>query len=110
MSDTDKDEQWDELKRSYAKYLVRSVDLPQWAANSFTSEGLVVLGVIRDTAYYSSDGACSLAVSEIAKLAGVSARTAIRTITVAIAAGIVVLDGCNLLNRHVQYKTVERSF
>ena len=100
----DKGEQWDELKSNYAQHLAISVDLPQWVAKSFTAEGLAVLGAIRDVAYNSQDGAYSLAVDEIARMAGVSARTAIRAITIAIAAGIIERDGHKLLNRRVQYK------
>ena len=35
------------------------------------------------------DGACALTVSEIARMAEVSVRTAARTITIAIAAGLI---------------------
>jgi len=86
-------ENWDELKSSFAQNLARSVDLPHWAAKSFTAEGLAVLDAIRDVAYNSQDGACSIAVGEIARMAGVSVRTAIKAITLAIAAGIIERDG-----------------
>jgi len=65
---------------------------------------LAVLGAIRDAAYKARDGACSLTVSEIARLAEVSLRTAARTITIAIAAGVIGRDGGSLLNLRIQYK------
>ena len=75
-----------------------------WAARCFTSNELAVLGVIRDAAHNAPDGACSLTVSEIARLADVSMRTAARAITTAIAAGVIGRDGRSLLNRCIQYK------
>jgi hypothetical protein len=95
---------WDELKSNYAQHLAAGVGLPKWAAQSFNSSELAVLGAIRDAAYKAPDGGCSLAVNEIARLAEVSLRTAIRAITIAIAAGLVERDGPALLNRRIQYK------
>jgi len=95
---------WDELKSNYTRNLAGGVDLPRWAAKSFSPIELCVLGVIRDVAYKSSSGACSLTVREIAELAEVDLRTAIRAITVAIAGGLIERDRSDLFNRHIQYK------
>ena len=94
----------DELKSNYAQHLAAGVGLPRWAAKSFDSSELAVLGAIRDTANKAPDGACSLPVSEIAGLAEVSVQTAIRAITIAIAAGLINRDGPALLNLRIQYK------
>src|SRR6476659_6149186 len=96
--------QWDELKSNYTQNLAGGVDLPRWAARSFSPIELSVLGVIRDVAYKSSSGACSLTVREIAELAEVDLRTAIRAITVAIAGGLIERDRGELFNRRIQYK------
>ena len=95
---------WEELKTNYVKHLPAGVELPKWAASSFTPNELAVLGVIRDAAHKAPDGACSLTVSEIARLAEVTIRTAARTITIAIAAGIIGRDGRILINLCIQYK------
>jgi hypothetical protein len=97
-------DRWDELQTNYVKHLPAGVELPRWAARSFALNELAVLGAIRDAAYKAPDGACSLSVSEIARLAEVSLRTAARTIMVAIAAGIIERDGRSLLNLSIQYK------
>ena len=80
------------LKSNYAQRLPLGVDVPNWAAGSFNSAELAVLGVVRDTAYKTSDGACSLTLNEIARLAEVSPRMAVRAISVAIAIGVVERD------------------
>ena len=90
--------------RHYAQRVAEGVDLPSWADRSFSSAELSVLGAIRDTAYNNSEDVCSLSVSEIARLVGVSTRTAARAVTVAIAAGVMERDGDNLVNRGIQYK------
>ena len=82
-----------QLTRHYAERVAEGVGLPPWAASSFGPAELAVLGAIRDAAYKSSDGICSLTVSEIARLVDVSARTAVRAVTVAIAAGVIERDG-----------------
>ena len=105
MGSTQKDsDPWDDLKSSYVQHLPTGVELPNWAARSFTPNELAVLGVIRDAARKAPDGAFALTVSEIARMAEVSVRTAARTITIAIAAGIIGRDGRGLLNLCVQYK------
>ena len=63
------------LTRHYAQRVAEGVDLPSWADRSFSSAELSVLGAIRDTAYNNSEDVCSLSVSEIARLVGVSTRT-----------------------------------
>jgi len=93
-----------QLTRHYAQRVAEGVDLPSWADRSFSSAELSVLGAIRDTAYNNSEDVCSLSVSEIARLVGVSTRTAARAVTVAIAAGVIERDGDNLVNRGIQYK------
>jgi hypothetical protein len=98
------DDQWDELKTNYVQHLSTGVELPKWAASSFTPSELAVLGVIRDAAHKAPDGVCSISVKEIAQLAEVTTRTAARTITTAIAAGIIGRDGRSLLNLCIQYK------
>src|ERR1700748_1560880 len=90
---------WDELKSHYAQNLAAGVDLPGWAAKSFRPVEMAVLGAIRDAAYKAPNGACSLTVGEIAKLAEVDLRTAIRAITMAIAGGLIERDGGDLFNR-----------
>ena len=90
---------WDELKSNYARNLATGVELPGWAARSFSRLELAVLGAIRDAAYKAPSGACSLTVSEIAQLAEVDQRTAIRAITMAIAGGLIERDGGDLFNR-----------
>jgi len=95
---------WDELQIDYVKHLPAGVELPARAARCFTCNELAVLGVIRDAAHKSPDGACSLTVSEIARQAAVCVRTAARTITIAIAAGVIGRDGRSLLNLCIQYK------
>lgn len=100
----DSGDQWDELKSNYAQHLATGVDLPTWAVKSFNPAELAVMGAIRDAAYKAPDGACSLPVGEIARVAEVSQRTVIRAITIAIAAGVIERDGRNLLNRRIQYK------
>lgn len=97
-------EPWDELRSKYAQHLAAGVGLPPHAAQKFSSPELAVLGAVRDVAYNSAEGACSLTVNEIARLAEVRRRTAVRAITIAIAAGIIDRDGCNLINRRVHYK------
>src|SRR5207342_1218498 len=81
----DSGDRWEELKSNYAQSLAAGVDLPRWAAKSFSPVELAVLGAIRDAAYKAPNGACSLTVSEIAELAEVDLRTAIRAVTMAIA-------------------------
>ena len=93
-----------QLTRHYAQRVAEGVDLPSWADRSFSSAELSVLGAIRDTAYNSSEDVCSLSVSEIARLVGVSTRTAARAVTVAIAAGVIERDGGSLINRRIRYK------
>ena len=95
---------WDELKSNYTRNLATGVELPGWAANSFSPNELAVLGAIRDAAYKAPSSACSLTVSEIAELAEVDLRTAIRAITMAIAGGLIERDGGDLFNRHIHYK------
>ena len=95
---------WDELKSNYARNLAGGVDLPRWAAKSFSRLELAVLGAIRDAAYKSPSGACSLTISEIAQLAEVDQGTAIRAISMAIAGGLIERDGGELFNRHIPYK------
>jgi hypothetical protein len=95
---------WDDLKTNYAQHLASGVDLPGYAAGSFSSAELAVLGVIRDVAYKSPSGACSLTANEIARLAQVPTGTAVSAITIAIAAGLIERDGRNFINRHIQYK------
>ena len=95
---------WDELKSNYARNLATGVELPGWAAKSFSPDELAVLGAIRDAAYKAPSGGCSLTVSEIAQLAEVDLRTAIRAITMAIAGGLIERDGGGLFNRHIHYK------
>ena len=68
-STQDSGDRWDELKSNYAQSLASGVDLPRWAAKSFSSVELAVLGAIRDAAYKAPNGACSLTVAEIAGLA-----------------------------------------
>lgn len=89
---------------SYAQHLSAGVGLPEWATASFSSSELAVLGAIRDAAYNAPNGACSLSVKEIARLAEVSAGAAARAITIAIAIGVVERDGRDLRNLHVYYK------
>ena len=74
------DDHWDEQKSNYAQNLAAGVDLPGWAAKSFSPVELAVLGAIRDAAYKAPSGACSLTIGEIAHLAEVDLRTAIRAI------------------------------
>jgi hypothetical protein len=95
---------WDELKSNYAQKLAAGVDLPRWAVKSFSPFELAVLGAIRDAAYKAPSGACSLTVREIAQLAEVDLRTAIRAITLAIAGGLIVRDAGDFFNRHIHYK------
>jgi DNA-binding MarR family transcriptional regulator len=95
---------WDELKSNYARNLATGVELPGWAAKSFSPKELAVLGAIRDAAYKSPSGACSLTVREIAQLAEVDQGTAIRAITMAIAGGLIERDGGDLFNCHIHYK------
>ena len=95
---------WDELKSNYARNLATGVELPGWAAKSFMPVELAVLGAIRDAAYKAPSGACSLTVREIAQLAEVDLRTAIRAVTMAIAGGLIERLGVDLFNCHVQYK------
>ena len=95
---------WDELKSNYARNLAGGVDLPRWADKSFSRLELAVLGAIRDAAYKSPSGACSLTISEIAQLAEVDQRTAIRAITMAIAGGLIERDGGDLFNRRIHFK------
>ena len=105
MESTQKDsDSWDDLKSSYVQHLPTGVELPNWAARSFTPNELAVLGVIRDAARKAPDGACALTVSEIARMAEVSVRTAARTITIAIAAGLIQRAGRSLINLCIQYK------
>ena len=94
----------DKLKSNYARNLASGVELPGWAAKSFSPSELAVLGAIRDVAYKAPSGTCSLTVSEIAELAEVDLRTAIRAITMAIAGGLIERDGGDLFNRHIHYK------
>ena len=101
-SPQDGDDPWDELKSNYAQNLAAGVDLPEWAAKSFGPVELAVLGAIRNAAYKAPSGACSLTVREMAQLAEVDLRTAIRAITMAIAGGMIEGDGGD--NRHVHYK------
>jgi hypothetical protein len=100
----DNGDRWEELKSNYAQSLAAGVDLPRWAAKSFSPAELAVLGAIRDAAYKAPSGGCSLTVSEIAQLAEVDLRTAIRAITMAIAGGLIERDGVGLFNRHIHYK------
>ena len=100
----DSGDHWNELKSNYAQNLAAGVDLPQWAAKSFSLVELAVLGAIRDAAYKAPNGACSLTVSEIARLAEVDLRSAIRAVTMAIAGGLIERDGGALFNRHIHYK------
>ena len=100
----DSGDHWDELKSNYAQHLAAGVDLPGWAAKSFSADELAVLGAIRDAAYKAPSGTCSLTVSEIAQLAEVDQRTAIRAISMAIAGGLIERDGGDLFNRHIHYK------
>jgi hypothetical protein len=65
---------------------------------------LAVLGAIRDEAYKSRHGACSLTVHQIAQLVEVSPSVAARAITVAIAAGVIEREGKSFVNHHVKYK------
>jgi hypothetical protein len=95
---------WDELKSNYARNLATGVELPGWAAKSFSRLELAVLGAIRDAAYKAPSGACSLTISEIAQLAEVDLRTVIRAITMAIAGGLIERDGGDLFNCNVHYK------
>ena len=88
----------------YAQRVASTVDLPTAAAHHFSSEELAVLGAIRDVAYKSPHGACSLTVNEIARLVEVSPRVAVRAITVAIAAGVIEREGSSFVNLHVHYK------
>ena len=92
------------IKSKYAQNLAAGVALPRWAAKSFTPIELAVLGAIRDAAYSAPNGACSLTVSEIARLAEVDLRTAIRAVTKAIAGGLIERNGDELFNRHIHYK------
>jgi hypothetical protein len=92
------------LPTNYAQHLSAGVALPEWAMASFNWSELAVLGAIRDAAYSAPNGACSLSVKEIAHLAEVSARTAARAITVAIAIGVVQRDGGHFRNLHIHYK------
>ena len=103
-SPQDGDDPWDELKSNYAQNLPAGVDLPEWAAKSFGPVELAVLGAIRDAAYKAPNGACSLSVAEIAQLAEVDLRTAIKAITMAIAGGLIEREGGDLFNRHIEYK------
>jgi hypothetical protein len=103
-STQDSGDHWDELKSNYARNLATGVDLPRWAAKSFSPVELAVLGAIRDAAYKAPSGACSLTVREIAQLAEVDQRAAIRAITMAIAGGLIERDGGDLFNRHIHYK------
>lgn len=105
MQDTqDKGDDWADLKSNYAQHLSAGVDLPPWAAGSFSSTELAVLGAVRDAAYHAPNGACSLSVNEIARVAEVAPREVTRAITVAIAIGVVERDERGILNRHIQYK------
>ena len=63
-----------------------------------------MLGAIRDDAYKSRHGICSLTVNEIAKMVEVSPRVAIRAITMGIAAGVIEREGSSFINHHVSYK------
>ena len=103
-SPQDGDDPWDELKSNYAQNLAAGVDLPEWAAKSFGHVELAVLGAIRDAAYKAPNGACSLSVAEIAQLAEVDLRTAIKAITMAIAGGLIERQGADLFNHHIEYK------
>src|SRR3954462_11239442 len=95
---------WDELKSNYARNLAGGVELPRWAAKSFSPVERAVLGAIRDAAYKAPSGACSLTVREIAQLAEVDQGTAIRAIGMAIAGGLIERDGGELFNRHIHYQ------
>ena len=97
-------DRWDGLKSNYAQSLAAGVDLPRWEAKSFSPVELAVLGAIRDAAYKAPSGGCSLTVNEIAQLAEVDLRTAIRAITMAIAGGLIERDEGGLFNRHIHYK------
>ena len=103
-SSQDYDDQWDDLKNSYVQHLSTGVELPKWAGSSFRPNELAVLGAIRDAAHKAPDGVCSLGVREIARLAEVTTRTSARTITTAIAAGIIGRGGRSLVNLCIQYK------
>ena len=83
------------------------VYLPEWAATSFESHELAVLGAIRDDAYSSADGKCSLTVKEIGQRAKVIPKTAARTIGIAIAIGVLEREGRSFINRHIHYKVSE---
>src|SRR3954471_6521640 len=100
----DKSDDWADLKSHYAQHLSTGVDLPAWAAGSFNSTELAVLGAVRDAAYKAPNRACSLTVNEIACLAEVAPREVARAITVAIAIGVVARDERGILNRHIQFK------
>jgi hypothetical protein len=100
----DEADEWAELKSNYAQHLSSGVDLPAWAAGSFNPTELAVLGAVRDAANKAPNGACSLTVNEIARLAEVAPRAVARAITVAIAIGVVERDERGFLNRHIQYK------
>jgi DNA-binding MarR family transcriptional regulator len=92
------------LTTHYAQRLAEGVDLPSWAAGSFSPAELAVLGAIRDAAYKSADNTCLLRIEEIARLVEVHPRIVVRAITVAIAAGLIERDGSNLVNRGIHYK------
>jgi hypothetical protein len=49
-------DRWDELKSNYARNLATGVELPGWAAKSFSPNELAVLGAIRDAAYKAPSG------------------------------------------------------
>ena len=89
---------------NYGQHVGAVVSLPEWAAGKFSSSDLAVLGAVRDAAYNSSDGTCSLTVKEIARLVKVSPREAVNAISVAIASGIIEREGRGLRNLHIHYK------
>jgi hypothetical protein len=92
------------LTTRYAQRVASTVDLPSRDAYRFSTAELAVLGAIRDEAYKALDSKCSLTVNEIARLVEVSARSAARAITVALAAGIIERAGGGIVNRHIHYK------
>ena len=92
------------LTHHYAQRVASTVELPTARAHLFASQELAVLGAIRDDAYKSRHGTCSLTVNETAKMVEVSPRVAIRAITMAIAAGVIEREGSSFINHHVSYK------
>jgi len=88
----------------YAQRVASTVDLPASTAHCFSAQELAVLGAIRDVAYKSRHGACSLTVNEIARLVQVSPQVAVRAITVAIAAGVIEREGISFINHRFEYK------